>query len=380
MRSACLAALLLTMLSLTAAAQPASAPTPPPAFVDPALQHATELARTGKFNEAIAELEAERKQGKASFRGLSLLGALLVQVHRGADALAVLKPIADGKDAEAATLYNAGRAALLTKQVPLAEGYFGRSEHLDPTSPSARELGLILAHKGMAVEAYTRLRPWALQYPSDGEVLLTATVLALKLERPDEATQMIVNMPQDDPAILLLRAKISLQKKDGAQAVTLLTPLLAKHPAGMDTEIRAGIAEGDLLSGQPQQAIGVLNGKVGGNPSLALLLARAQHQTGNAGAALATLQPWIDQLPQDPKAVPDPRLPGAIALEHGRLLGDSGHPIEGIAELQRATRLDPNHQETWTALADALNKAGRKDEAKQAQAQAAALARPTPPG
>jgi hypothetical protein len=240
---------------------------------NPALQHAVELAKGGKFKEAIAELEAQKKAGPLPPRAASLLGTLYLQVGRPTEALAMLKPLADGPGAEAAVLYNAGRAALMLQKPDVAQPYFERSSQLDPASPASRELGILLAHKGRVVEAYARLRPWALSYPTDGEAALTAASLALELERPDEAAQMITGMPQDDPAILLMRAKVQIEKGDGAQAVTLLTPLLKKHPEGMETELRRDLAEGELLAGHPQQAVELLNGRVAGRPALAVLLA-----------------------------------------------------------------------------------------------------------
>jgi tetratricopeptide (TPR) repeat protein len=338
------------------------------------LQRATALAKAGKLKEAIAELEAQRKKGGATPRSLSFLGTLYLQVGRTADALAVLKPLADASDAEPATLYQAGRASLTLHQLPAAQGYFQRSLALEPASPAARELGLILAHQGRVVEAYSMLRPWAVRNADDGEALLTAAQLAIELERPQEAEQMIAGMPQNDPAIVLLRAKILVGKGDGKSAVPLLTPLLAKHPPGMEPEVRRTLAEADLLAGQPAQAMTLLDGRTSGHPSLALLLGRAQHLSGSGAAALATLRPFAEQLPDDAKGVPDPRVAGGIAIEYGRLLAESGHAPEGIAFLQKATRIEPNSREAWESLEKALNAAGRKDEAQKAAAQAAALA------
>jgi tetratricopeptide (TPR) repeat protein len=348
---------------------PAAAPA-----ADESLQRASTLAKSGKLKEAIAELEAQRKKGGATPRSLSFLGTLYLQVGRAADALAVLKPLADASNAEPATLYQAGRASLTLRQLSAAQGYFQRSLALEPASPAARELGLILAHQGRVVEAYSLLRPWAVRNADDGEALLTAAHLALELERPQEAEQMIAGMPQNDPAIVLLRAKILVGKNDGKSAVALLTPLLAKHPPGMEPEVRRTLAEADLQAGQPAQAAGLLDGHTSGHPSLALLLAKAQHQSGAGAAALVTLRPFVDQLPEDPKGIPDPRVAGGIAAEYGRLLAESGHAAEGISYLQKATRIEPNSRESWEALEKALNAAGRKEEAQKAGAQAAALA------
>jgi len=343
------------------------------------LEHAAGLARAGKFKEAIAELEALRKAGKADTRALSLLGTLYVQIKKPNEAMAILHPLIDSSQAEAATLYNAGRAELMLKRPTLAQDYFQRSVALDVASPAARELGLIFAHQGRVVEAYALLRPWSLHYPTDGEALLTAATLAIELERPLEAEQMIAGMKLDDPAIVLLRGKILIEKADGRSAVALLTPLAASHPKGMELEIKRTLAEADLLAGQPKQAEALLAGITGGRPSLALLLAQAQHRGGNPVAALATLKPFADLLPNDPKGAPDPRVAGGVAVEYGRLLAETGHPQDGITFLERATRIEPDRQEVWQALGQALTAAGRKDEALKAEARATALAPPVKP-
>ncbi len=354
---------------LRAPAAPAAVSAP-----DPALDHATNLARSGKFKEAIAELEGMRKAGKASSRALSLLGRLYVQVHQPEQAMAVLHPLIDSSQAEPATLYNAGLAELMLKRYTVAQDYFRRSVALEPASPAARELGLLLARQGRVVEAYSLLRPWSIRNADDGEALLTAASLAVELERPQEAEQMIAGMPQNNPAIVLLRGKILVQKGDGKQAVALLTPLLAKHPGGMETEIRRTLAEGYLVNNQAQQAVSLLSGHTDDHPSLALLLARSQHLSGDSAGALATLRPFADKLPDDARGAPDPRVAGGIAVENGRLLAETGHAPEGIAFLQRATRIEPDRQDVWEALGKALNAAGRKDEALKAEAHAAALA------
>jgi tetratricopeptide (TPR) repeat protein len=358
-----------------AAPSAAAAPNvPAPAAVDPRFQKAVGLAKAARLKEAIAELEAMRREGTATPPATSLLGALYGQVGRAGEALAVLRPLADAPDAAAATLYNAGRAALMLKQPALAQNYFTRSVALEATSPSARELGLLLAHQGKVVEAYRLLRPWSLTYPTDGEALLTAAALALLLERPNEAEQMIAGMSPTDPAIVLMRAKIQIQKGEGAPAAKLLTPLLMNHPQGMESEIRRALAEADLLAGQPQQAVELLKGRAPGHPALALILARAQHKTGDVLGGLVTLRSFADKLPDDARGVPDPRVAAGIAVEYGALLVDAGRGQEAIPMLERATRIEPNRQEAWQTLGRVLTAAGRKEEGQKATAHAAELA------
>ncbi len=346
----------LVLVGAAPAAPPPAAP--PPAATPPAvpgaaagpatgsqqaaearLSEAGNLAAAGKFKEAIAKLEALRREPACPPRAVALLGALYLKVNRPKEALEVLRPLAAPADAQPAVLYNAGLAALALHDVPAAEGYLVRAVRQQPGSPATRELGLLRAHQGRVVEAYSMLRPWSLRNPKDGEVLLTAAALALQLERPAEAEQLIAGMPQDDPGIVLLRGKILVQKGDGKGAVALLTPLLAHHPKGMEPEVRRTLAEGYLAAGQPKPAVDLLKDRVAGHPSVALVLALAQHRSGDVLGALVTLRPFADQLPADAKGLGDPRPATGIAIEYGRLLIDAGRSQEAVAVLEKATHI-----------------------------------------
>jgi len=256
--------------------------------------------------------------------------------------------------------------------------YLTRSVLKQPDSPAARELGLLTAREGHVVEAYSMLRPWALRNPSDLEARLMAANLAVQLERGDDALQLLSGRPDTDPAIRLLHGKALVLKKDGPGAVALLKPLLAKHPAGMELEIRRSLAEAEMLAGQPAEAVKLIDGKTGGRPALVLVLARAQRQAGNAAAATATLKPLADKLPAAAEAntIGDPRPAAGIAMEYGSLLVDGGHAAEAVPFYEKATAYHPRNPDAWKGLARALDAAGRKPEAQKALAQAAEAAKP----
>ncbi|HYO16069.1 MAG TPA: tetratricopeptide repeat protein [Thermoanaerobaculia bacterium] len=351
---------------------PAAAPT---SGTDAAVQEALKLTQAGDVGGAIQKLETLRKSPPVNPRVLSLLGALYLQADKPQEALAVLKPLADAEDADPAVLYNAGRAALLVEQVGLGREYLKRSISKEPASPAARDLGILLSRQGRGVEAYSMLRPWALRNPADIDARLLAASLAVQLERPDDAEQLLQGMPEDDPALQLLRGRIRVLRGDGPGALELLKPVLANHPASVDLEVRRAAAEAYLLAGQPAEAIKLLEGKTGGVPSLVLLTARAQRQAGDAQAAMATLQPLADKLPEDPNTVPDPRPAAGIAMEYGSLLAASGRTAEAVGFYEKATRFHPQSRDAWTGLAQALTASGRKDEAQQAAARAEELAK-----
>jgi tetratricopeptide (TPR) repeat protein len=390
------ARLLLAALALSApslqgqeaqAPPPAAAPKAPPTAAEAGMQEAVKKFGSGDLPGALQRLEALREDpATATPQVLALLGALYLEAGRAQDSLAVLEPLAAAADSDPAALYNAGRAALATGQKDKARGFFERSLARQPASPAARELGMMLAREGRAVEAYRMLRPWSIRNPGDTEALVTATAFALRLERTAEAEEMLAALPQDDPAVRLLRGELLVQQGDGKGALEALKPLQADHPPGMDLELRRATAEAHLLAGEPAAAAELLRGKAAGNPTLALLLGRAQRQAGDVQGAAATLKPFADKLPAEPKGLGDPRPAAGIATEYGRLLLAGGDREAGLAMLRRATVLYPNGQPGWEALAEALTAAGQADEAGRARAKVqelaaartAAAARPEP--
>ena len=384
---------ILILLSAVLLSASLGAQTPPPqqqpasqepAGQAPVLQEATnrtlqEVARlieTHKPDEAAAKLKALEASPDATPPVRSLIGALYLQINRPQEAMALLQPLADAENAEPAVLYNAGRAALMLGNVDAGRLYLTRSVLLEPASPAARDLGFLTAREGRVVEAYSMLRPWALHNPEDTDARLMAASLAVQLERPDAAAELLKGLPENDPGLKLLRGKILVQKKDGKGAVALLQPLLANHPEGMETEVRRTLAEAQLLAGNAAEAVKLLEGHTAGYPSVALVLARAQRKAGNAAAATATLKPLADKLPEDPNTLGDPRPAAGIAWEYGTLLLDAGQTQEAVTFLEKSTRYYPRNPDAWKSLARALEAAGRKEDAQKALAQAAEAAKP----
>ena len=361
-------------------AAPAAPQAKPPAAAAPEsplqkpLDDAIRLIQAGKNAEAFQKLQTIEKDPKATPLVLAFVGALYVEVGKPQDALRVLKPLADADDSQPAVLYNAGRAALRSGHVDEGRVYLTRSVLKQPDSPAARELGMLTARDGRVVEAYSMLRPWALHNPHDTEARLMAANLAVQLEREDDAIQLLSNFPDSEPAVRLLHGKALVLKKDGPGAVALLKPLLAKHPQGMDLEVRRSLAEAELVAGQPAEAVKLIDGKTAGHPALVLLLARAQRQAGNAAAAAATLKPLADKLPANADTIGDPRPVAGIAMEYGSLLVDGGRAAEAVPFYQKATVYIPRGTDAWKGLARALDAAGRKAEAQKALAQVTAIA------
>lgn len=362
-------------------APPAAAPEPQISEAGKKFQEAAGLVRKGDVAGAVAILEGLRKAGTAEPHHLSLLGALYVDQGRVAEGMTILKPLAAPEDADPAVLYNAGRASMVMRNLAEAQTYFERSVAKVPMSPASRELGLLLSRQGKVVEAYRFLRPWAINDPNDLEVRIIAATIALRLERPAEADEILSGLAEQEPAIQLLRAQARIQRGDGKGALAILAPIEKSHPENIDLEVRRTVAEAHLAANDPASALKVLAGHVEGRPSLLLLQAKAQRLSGNSQAAMATLKPLIPQIPDDPKLIGDPRPAAGVAVEYGRLLLASKDVQGAVPILEKATRLYPSSREAWEVYAEALTAAGRAQDAAAARQKAkeiadAAAARP----
>lgn len=349
----------------------------PPRELTPAekkVQEAFALIEKGDAAGAIRLLEELRAQKQATSPVLGLLGAVYLQEGRAKDALTVLQPLAEAEDADPAVLYNAGRAALAAGQTAVGQRFLERSVAKSPISPASRELGLLLSRQGRVIEAYRQLRPWALNNADDLEARIIAATLALRLERPADAEEILSGLAEKEPAIQLLRAQARIQRGDGKTALAMLQPIEKEHPASVDLEVRRTLAEAHLLAGNPSAALKVLEGHTANHPALILLVAKAQRQAGNGQAAMATLKPLVDQIPADAKAVGDPRPAAGVATEYGRLLLASGNAQGALPLLEKATRLHPSSREAWEVYADVLTAAGRAQEAAQARQKAKEIA------
>ena len=368
LRALLAACLLATALPAAVAAQ--SAPLDP--AVEGQVREALAAAGRGDLEGAKARLEPLAAAGSLPPQGLSLLGTLRLESGDPAGALEVLAPLA-AQAADPAVLYHAGRAALALGRTDEGAGYLERSVALEPMTPAARELGLLRGRQGDLEAAFPLLRGWARQRPDDLEVRLAAAHSALRLRRPPDAVEMLGGLSEEDPRVRLLRGQLLLLESKAPDALAMLRPLLGHASQGLEADARRLMAEAEMLAGNAAAAAELLAGRVDGRPEVALLLARAQKQQGDAAAALATLEPFVGALGQTGQAG-NPPVPGLLR-EHGRLLMGLGRGAEAVASLERATAQDPRDRQAWYALGQALVASGRAAEAEQATSRFQALAK-----
>ncbi len=360
---------------------------PAPAAAGAELEGALEKLAGDDLEGAIVILEPLVERGEASPRALATLGALYLEIGLPRDALDLLGPLAEGGEANPAVLYNAGRAAIELGEDERGEGWLERSVRAQPVSPAARLLGLRLGARGQLAASYRLLRRWALANPADVVARQGAAVSALRLERLPAAEELLDGLPDDNPRTRLLKADLALQRRRPAAALALIEPIASEHPPEMAVDVGVLVATAYLELGRSADAVALLEERAGTHPRLALILAQAQHQGGDAAGALSTLEPYSRPLLDAPVArLPEAmqRLAGSIVLEHGRFLLALDRTVEAITALERATELKPWSREAWQELSRAYAMNGEGEKARQASEKlrqiTAARERATVPG
>ncbi|HEX3552948.1 MAG TPA: tetratricopeptide repeat protein [Thermoanaerobaculia bacterium] len=356
-------------LALALLALPLPAQTTRPAPLSPqaekTMQSALQKAQTGDLQGAIALLEPLNKPG-ANPSTLSLLGTLYLDAGRPKEALALLGPLADTDGAGPLILHNAARAAFALNQTERAEKYLERATAKAPGSPAARALGLLLGSQGRLEESYLALRPWALAHAEDTEARVLAAYDAVELDRVPEAAELLQGMPDDNPRTRLLHGRLQLLQQRPREGIHLIEPLLQNGPPELNLSVRRYLAEGHLALGESNAAIELLKGKVGDDPSLAVLLGRAYYRGGDPAAAITVLEPFArNLLAGDPTAAAERSLRADLALEYGQALVASSRWTDAVAALSRATQLDPGRLQAWQLLGRAQLAAGRRDDANR---------------
>jgi predicted Zn-dependent protease len=356
-------------LAFSFAITPAAAQTkaaPPSAQTEQTIQSALKKYQGGDLKGAIALLEPLKARTGTHPAALSLLGTLYLEDGRPKDALALLGPIAETDAAGPLILNGAAQAALALGQTARAEKYLRLAAAKAPESPASRDLGLLLGSDGRLEESYALLRPWALAHADDGEARLSAAYDAVELDRIPEAAELLQGLPADNPRVRLLQGRVQLKQQKPQEALAAFEPLLKSGPPELDLSVRRYAAEAHLLVGESSAAIGLLQGKVGDDPSLALLLGRAEYKAGNPAEAVAVLEPFARNLLAGVPSSPAERaLVADLALEYGQALVATTKWTDAIAALDRATQLNPQSVQGWQLLSRAQLAAGQREEANR---------------
>lgn len=363
---------LATLASLPPAAAQAPAPAPSASQPTTIFDRAVREMEEGRPQAAIALLEPLRRD-PAPGPALALLGILYLETGDPALALAVLEPLAAAEKPDPAVLFHTARAAAAAGQQDKVEPLLERSVAISPQSPAARELGLLRLRQGRLGDALAHLGPWTESQPNDVEARLAAAQAAVRIGNAQAASALIAGLPPEAPAARLLRGELALAQGDAAAALEAVKPLLEKDEGGLSSDARGIAAEAHLQQNDPAAAARVLAGKVGQDPQLSLLSARALRLTGKLGESAAVLKPFAEEV----LAAPNPHrvspFASAILLDYGRVMVASGRSREGAAALERAVALNPASLQAWQTLAEAQTSLGETQKANAAKERAAQL-------
>lgn len=336
--------------------------------IDPqkAFDEAKQKYQAGDFQAVVALLAPLKPDATAPPPLLTLLGGAYIELGRIDEAQALLDPVAATDAAGPALLFNAARAAFAKKQDDKGEGYLKRAIAKAPGSLAARALGLRYGRQGKIAEAWQLLQPWAQAHPDDGDVRLAAAFCAIQLGRGSEAETLLAGLPDENPQVRLLKARLLLSRGDPRGAVALLAPFEAAPPKEIDRDLRWVLGEARLELGEGAAAVALLEGHTDDDPDMALLLGQSYQQTGNPDKVLAVLKPFVDRLPADPAGLVEDRRAvfALIALEYGRALITAARWPEAVTVLEKATALNPSNPPAYQVLGQALAGAGRRDEAQ----------------
>lgn len=330
--------------------------------------------QAGRPQAALGLLEPLKRDPNADGPALSLLGMLYLQAGKPADAWAVLEPLTHRDPPDPAALYHASRASRALGQEARAEALLVKAAELSPVSPASRDLGILRSRQRRALDALRLLAPWLDAQPDDQEARLVAVQSAIQLSEVDLAASLVEGLDPSLPVTQLFKAQVALQKGETEPALAILKGLLDGKAGSLEPQARGLAAEAYLNLEQPGEAVKVLSGKVGKDPALALMLARALRQQGRLGEASTALKPFAEEVIAATSRERVFPLAGAIALEYGRILVDSGRSREGATALKRAVALNPVSLPGWQTLAEAAQAIGDKETADAARKQADQLA------
>jgi len=305
----------------------------------------------------------------------TLLAASYLELGKAAEAAAVLAPVAASDQAGPPLLYQAARAASALGREDEAQGYLARASAMDPSSLAARTLGLHRAAAGDMRGACALLQPYVAAHAADADARIGAAFCSIELDQQAAAEALLRELPADEPRARVMRARLALLRGQPYEAIAQLEPIAKAPPPEIAYELRRNLAEAWIEVGKAQAAADLLARHAGGDPQLALLLARARAQAGDPEGVIAAVAPFVAQLTtvEPPAPALRPML-AQLALHWGRALLDRQRFGDAVPALTAATRLAPEDAPSWQALVQALRGAGRREEAEAALARLRAVA------
>ena len=162
---------------------------------------------------------------------------------------------------------------------------------------------------------------------------------------------------------------LHLRGQSAEQVAEVYRGLVAELPGAATVHLALGATQLEL--GRPDEAAASVERALAARPGDARLISPAVDilmACGNAGRVAELLERAVAEHPES----------SAFHMGLGSVYCVQGKPEPALAELRRATEIDPKNAVAWARQAELLRAMGREDEALQAERKASALLPPRP--
>jgi tetratricopeptide (TPR) repeat protein len=334
------------------------------------VQQAMRRFQQGDAQGAAAELQAAISANPKNARAHDAMGIVLGESGRLDEARAEFQAAADIDPAFPEPHFHLGLAFLRNGKTPDAINEYQEALRLNP--------GLVEARYGLAeicgeigdIDGAIKLLQQVTQAEPDfaearynlGLNLWTRYRKSESLRKQSDLEQSVQELSkalQLAPAqskVYFALGQVQSEKGDLAQAAENLQRAAEMEPGNPEYHYNLGLAlrqKGDL-----QSAANQFRAALQLSPQLALAhraLGRALRESGDLEGAANELRQAVAQAPEDSQGH---HLLGTVLLKQNDL-------ENAISELQKAVELDPSMGDARASLAQALQKAGRKEESQQ---------------
>lgn len=267
--------------------------------MEPTTQHAVELYRAGKIEQALSVLEAVLAARPQDWMARNTRGVVLCRLGRAGEAVSIFTRLLAIDPTFAEGWFNLALAHRALGDTTIAAGHLLKAVRLQPTQPLfSAELGSLLHGQGLLGAAATHLRRVILLHPDQASGYLNAAVSVMSDAWYSDAEMLLRQGLYLDPqnADMAMRlGQVLLSRGRSVETKALLQPLAQRLPH--HGEIAQSLERAQLsteLSADANRTDGALDGIVVRGPFSVLsgygdLAQRFVRQMAGQGAALRLL-------------------------------------------------------------------------------------------
>ncbi|CAO3441244.1 tetratricopeptide repeat-containing glycosyltransferase family protein [Azospirillum endophyticum] len=202
--------------------------------MEPTTQHAVELYRAGKIEQALSVLEAVLAVSPQDWMARNTRGVVLCRLGRAGEAVSIFTRLLTIDPTFAEGWFNLALAHRTLGDTTIAAGHLLKAVRLQPTQPLfSAELGSLLHGQGLLGTAATHLRRVILLHPEQASGYLNAAVSVMSDAWYSDAETLLRQGMHLDPrnADMAMRlGQVLLSRGRSIETKALLEPLAQRHP------------------------------------------------------------------------------------------------------------------------------------------------------